>query len=131
MEIIRAFRRANGLTQDELGEYLGMKKSFISKIENGKEKLPSQKFQKLMKNDRGWDVSMLTQDVRGDYILQKGGHNNIGKVVGGKVEMPAINEEEEKIRQLLLAIERRDLQVNELIQQNKTLVEVIKNLTSK
>ena len=26
----------NGLTQDELGAYLGMQKSFISKIENGR-----------------------------------------------------------------------------------------------
>ena len=131
MEIIRAFRKANSLTQDELGEYLGMKKSFISKIENGKEKLPMQKFQKLINNDRGWDVSMLAQAVQGDFIHQQGGHNNIGKVVGGKVTIPNNNEDDEKVRQLLLAIERRDLQVNELIQQNKTLVEVIKNLTSK
>jgi len=131
MEVLKIFRQVNNLTQEELGDYLGMKKSFVSKIENGKDKLPAQKFQKLINNDKGWDISMFDQMIEGDYIRQNGGRNNIGKMVGGRVSMPARDDEEEKIHQLLLAIERRDLQVNELIQQNKTLVEVIKNLTTK
>ena len=61
MYSLRGFRLINNLTQTELGEYLGMQKSFISKVENNKEKLPLVKFQKLLNNDRGWDTSALTE----------------------------------------------------------------------
>lgn len=58
---LKEFRIVNNLTQTELGEYLGVLKGFISKIENGKDKLPEQKFRKLINNPFGWDTSMLTQ----------------------------------------------------------------------
>lgn len=58
---LKEFRIVNNLTQTELGDYLGVLKGFISKIENGKEKLPELKFRKLINNPNGWDVSMLTQ----------------------------------------------------------------------
>ena len=58
---LKEFRLVNNLTQTELGDYLGVLKGFISKIENGKDKLPEPKFRKLLNNENGWDVSMLTQ----------------------------------------------------------------------
>lgn len=58
---LKEFRIVNNLTQTELGEYLGVLKGFISKIENGKDKLPEPKFRKLLSNPYGWDTSMLTQ----------------------------------------------------------------------
>lgn len=58
---LKEFRIVNNLTQTELGDYLGVQKGFISKIENGRDKLPEQKFRKLLNNPYGWDVSMLTQ----------------------------------------------------------------------
>jgi transcriptional regulator with XRE-family HTH domain len=58
---LKEFRIVNNLTQTELGDYLGVLKGFISKIENGKDKLPEPKFRKLINNPNGWDVSMLTQ----------------------------------------------------------------------
>jgi transcriptional regulator with XRE-family HTH domain len=61
MEELKEFRHRNGLTQDALGEYLGVKKSFISKIENGLEKMPFDKFRKLIDNEMGWDVSALKE----------------------------------------------------------------------
>ena len=130
---LKAFRRANKLTQADVAKFLSVSAPFITRVERGLNKLPEDKLLKLMNNDEGWNVSVLIKDdmaPRGDSIQQVGG-NNIGKVVGGKVSMPANKEIDEKVGQLLLAIERRDLQVNELIQQNKTLVEVIKNLTTK
>ena len=57
---LKEFRVKNGLTQTELGNYIGIKKSFISRIERGSAKLPDDKFQKLLSNDKGWDTSMLT-----------------------------------------------------------------------
>lgn len=58
---LKAFRKANNLTQEKLGEYLGIKKSFISTIESEKDPMPKDKLSKLMQNPYGWDVSMLTQ----------------------------------------------------------------------
>lgn len=71
---IKEFRQRNGLTQSELGEYLGMKKSFISKIENGKEKLPQEKFLKLINNPHGWEVHMLIEENNGIINNQNGTH---------------------------------------------------------
>ena len=56
---LKEFRRKNGLTQDQLGELLGMKKSYISKIENGKEELSEKKLEKLLETATEYDTSML------------------------------------------------------------------------
>lgn len=61
MTELKTFRKINNLTQSEVGDYLGIKKAFISSIENGKAGLPKDKFTKLINNDRGWDTSMLPQ----------------------------------------------------------------------
>lgn len=58
---LKEFRIVNNLTQTELGDYLGVQKGFISKIENGKDKIPEPKYRKLLSNPYGWDTSMLTQ----------------------------------------------------------------------
>ena len=66
---LKEFRLVNNLTQTELGDYLGVQKGFISKIENGRDKLPEPKYRKLLNNEKGWDVSMLTQPAPvGDTI---------------------------------------------------------------
>lgn len=59
---LKDFRKVNNLTQDKLGEYLGIKKSFISQVESGKCPLPQEKFNKLLINPYGWDTSMLTME---------------------------------------------------------------------
>lgn len=59
MADLKLFRKQNNLTQGELGEYLGIKKSFISRIENGFHKLPHEKLSKLLGNNLGWNVSAL------------------------------------------------------------------------
>ena len=103
---LRGFRKTNNLTQDELGEYLGMKKSFISKVENGREKLPAVKLQKLLSNDKGWDTSMLVDEMRidlrnfGDFNIHQSG--GIGKVGAGS---PAIASMQKEIEMLKAQIE--------------------------
>ena len=71
---LKQFRQCNKLTQTELGEYLGIKKSFVSLIENGKVKLSEEKFNKLLNNTKGWDTSML---INGSIYA---GNNNAGDV---------------------------------------------------
>lgn len=73
---LKEFRIKNGLTQSELGDYIGIKKSFISRIERGTVKLPNDKFQKLLKNPYGWDTSMLTD-------MNHTGDNNVHAQVNG------------------------------------------------
>lgn len=58
---LKAFRKANNLTQTEVGDYLGVQKAFISAVENGKSKLPKEKYTLLLQNPHGWNVSMLAQ----------------------------------------------------------------------
>lgn len=58
---LKAFRKANNLTQTDVGDYLGCTKAFISTIEKGNRPLPSEMLSKLLDNPNNWDVSMLTQ----------------------------------------------------------------------
>lgn len=57
---IKEFRKANKLTQTEVGNYLGIKKSYFSLIEGGHKSLSKEKLGKLLENPYGWDTSMLT-----------------------------------------------------------------------
>lgn len=68
MADLKLFRKQNNLTQDELGEYLGIKKSFISRIENGFHKLPQEKLSKLLENDLGWNVSALLTSSESEEV---------------------------------------------------------------
>jgi transcriptional regulator with XRE-family HTH domain len=59
---LRAFRKLNGLTQEELAAFLGVKKAFISQIETGRVAFPEDKLFRILQNDRGWDTSILMGD---------------------------------------------------------------------
>lgn len=63
MEALKIFRKENNLTQTALGEYLGVKKSYLSLVESGRAKLSREKFDKLLANDRGWGTSALAEVV--------------------------------------------------------------------
>ena len=65
---LKEFRIVNNLTQTQLGDYLGIQKGFVSKIENDKEKLPEPKYRKLLNNSNGWDVSMLHPSEASDAL---------------------------------------------------------------
>lgn len=118
---LREFRKANNLTQDELGSYLAMQKSYVSKIENGKEKLPEKKLKQLLNNSRGWDTTMLLDDVQisGDAIIQTNGRGNIGKIEGA-AELIMFRRENEMLRQ----------QIEELKAEKAEYWETIKRLTT-
>ena len=57
---ISEFLQANGLRQVDLVKYLELSKPYISQVVNGTAKLSPEKLRKLINNDRGWDVSMLS-----------------------------------------------------------------------
>lgn len=58
---LKALRKANNLTQSELGDYLGCTKAFISTLEKGNRPLPNEMYSKLINNLLNWDISMLSQ----------------------------------------------------------------------
>ena len=123
---LKNFRKRNGLTQDQLGEFLNIKKSFISTIEHGNAKLPKEKLTKLLNNPNGWDTSMLVESsapiINGDHIEQNGGRGNIGKISGdSSAELAALRRELEIIRQ----------QLQETKEQNEKYWAMIERLTTK
>ena len=59
---LKAFRKANKISQIELAEFLEVGQSFISQIEKGTRPLPSEYISKLTANPI-WDTSMLTEQV--------------------------------------------------------------------
>lgn len=115
---LKSFRKINNLTQGELGEYIGMKKSFISKIENGKEKLPESKLQKLLTNTMGWDTTMLEKSPtintrvsgNGSANVQVGSNNKLVQDSSDlKVQIAVLEKENELLReQRELLLEQND-----------------------
>lgn len=56
---LTAFRKINGLTQDEIADYLGIKRPYVSLLETGRAALNQDKVQRLIDNDRGWNADNL------------------------------------------------------------------------
>ena len=110
---LKQFRKKNNLTQDELGDYLGIKKSFISRIEHGMALLPEGKFNKLLENPFGWDITPLTEAVIANEV------NVNGNVIGNHNEVNQC----EVINKLVdeLSAQRK---------QNDTLISIIDRLTA-
>lgn len=123
---LREFRKVNGLTQGQLGEFLGMLTSFISKVENGREKLPEKKFQKILENDRGWDISMLQEVehptanqgviIRGDNVQSpihqdnRQSYSDSPEVLRARIDLL-----EERIKEKDAQIKEKDAQINKLL----------------
>ena len=126
MEELRNFRKVNHLTQDQLGEFLGIKKSFISRVENGQVSLPEDKFNKLLKNAMGWDISML-KDIGKDVPVPSAP----GKHVVDLFEGPRANRAASNRSFMVHYIEYLEKRIDELERQNEEYWEMIKKLTEK
>lgn len=105
------FRRLNRLTQDELAAFLGVTRSFVSQVENGRVDLPFEQRQRLLENDRGWDVTPLVDStVVGDGNAVNNGRDQVVSPDAGLVaalrEAQAQNaKSQEQIDRLLGIIE--------------------------
>ena len=63
---LKSFRKTNYLNQTDVAKYLGISKSFISRVEKGREKLPEKQLERLMNNDMGWDITPLLSEIEID-----------------------------------------------------------------
>ena len=67
---LKAFRKANNISQVELAEYLGIGQSFISQMEKGTRPIPQEYISRILANPHNWDTSMLTSKSK--YIVADG-----------------------------------------------------------
>ena len=118
---LKGFRIANKLTQEELGAFLGIKKSFISKIEHGGAKLPDDKFSKLLDNTRGWDTSTLIDEGTAGKTRPSLEEETAVRIPIDVGEILALRKENEMLR----------AQVEELKVQNEKYWKMIEKLTEK
>lgn len=115
---LKAFRKANNLTQDQLGEYLGIKKSFVSQMESGKCPVPSDKFNKLLDNPFGWDVSMLTvESETTSYKSQMESLLSVYKRMYAGEDKTLIGYLQSQIEDKDALIKEKDALINELYKQ--------------
>ena len=61
MNVYKEFLKKNHLKQVELADYLGIKEPSISDVVRGKGNLSEDNLQKILQNDRGWDISMFAR----------------------------------------------------------------------
>lgn len=94
---LKEFRLANDLTQEILGDYLGLKKSFISEIEHGRRPLPRRHLRTLINNDRGWDVSSLTP-TRSSVSAIAMNRGNANVEMNSSIEVAVLRKEVELLR---------------------------------
>lgn len=124
------FRKVNGLKQEEIADFLGVSKAFLSQVENSKRALPPAQLSKLLDNPYNWDTRMLLIDDqtnnanRGAIQIQQNGlQNKIGKVLSQQDSEKeiALRKENEILRQ----------RIDDLKAENDKLWKMIEKLTGK
>lgn len=100
---VREFLQVNGLKQRELAQYLNVTEAAISNVVKGKSYFSEENLIKILKNDRGWDTSMLA---------------------GNQPEVPAEEKptsENPLLEYLQRKIEQLEREKEELLQENAVL----------
>lgn len=57
---VRGFLFFNELSQKEVADYIGVSKSQMSKLVSGVAELKVEQYERLLTNDKGWDIKYLT-----------------------------------------------------------------------
>lgn len=125
MADIRKFRQVNGIRQEELANYLGISRSFISLVETARSKMPSEYIAKLINNDMGWDTSCLHEDESTNISasatnnstarvsISRGSNNSVS---GHVIEVAMLKAEIESLKIQLSEEKQRSAQYWEMIQ---------------
>ncbi len=120
---LKAFRKANKLTQANLAEIIGISRSFISLIESGVSKLPDKYLQTLL-TLKEFDTSMLKANTPLTNISARASGNSSARVSIGNtrnddritVELAIAKSEIESLRSQLSEEKQRSAQYWEMIQ---------------
>ena len=118
---LKAFRKANGLKQQDLANILGLSRSFIAQIECGASKLPDNYLQALLAN-KDYDTSMLVVDTPANSVSAKATGNSTASVNIGShnrndyTELALLRAEVESLKAQLEKAEAEKEKYWELIQ---------------
>lgn len=86
---LKGFRVCNNIRQKDVGDFLGLTVAFISAVERGLSRLPTEHLIALLNNDKGWDTTYLTDGDPGRYVNNNYGH--IGQHVQNNQNCPINN----------------------------------------
>ena len=123
---LKKFRKANNLKQEELAQKIGVSRSFISQVESGHSKLPTNILQTILNNSYGWDVSMLIEEgsiINNQSGTHIGGNNTVTMSTGNCVlekENASLRKENELLRSQLEKIEAEKQEYWEMIKKLTT-----------
>lgn len=81
------FRYRNRLTQKEVADFLGITQAHVAQVESGDYRLPRERLDALIANDRGWDVSML-EHARQETLPPDNGRGGPGRWPQPPAPMP-------------------------------------------
>lgn len=129
---IKKFRKTNNISQQSLAEFAGVTQGAVSQWESGLTNIPSQIFQRLLSNGRGWDTSALLES---DQPSDNSNNGNITKIVNlsGVTNSPTTvnNNGGGESADLMRVIEELKEQNRSQREQIKNLTDIIKNLTAR
>ena len=126
---LKEFRKANNLKQEEIADYLGVSKAFLSQIENFRRSLPDIQLSRLLNNPYNWDTRMLLIEDQNNsanrgavQVQQNGLHNHIDHITQRDGEdVAALRKENEMLGQRIV----------DLKAENEKLWKMIDKLTEK
>lgn len=118
---LKEFRKANNLKQEELAQKIGVSRSFISQVESGHSKLPTNILQTILNNSYGWDVSMLIEEgsiINNQSGTHIGGNNTVTMGAGNcalEKENASLRRENEMLKSQLEKVEAEKQEYWEMI----------------
>lgn len=124
---LKAFRKANELTQKDLAEYLGVHHSFIANIETGRSLLPDEQLDKILSNNKGWDLSML-RDPGTSITTHASGNSNGSVNINSNNSASSLRKRDIEIASLKKEIEYLKLQLAEEKERSAQYWEMIQKL---
>lgn len=114
---LKAFRKANKLTQKDLAKYLGVHHSFIANIETGRSLLPNEQLDKILSNTNGWDISMLRNNVTSIMTRASGNSNASIQINSNNNNKPDSNKKDLENAELRLKLASLQRDIESLTQQ--------------
>ena len=114
---LKAFRKANKLTQKDLAQYQGVHHSFIANIETGRSSLPNEQLDKILSNTNGWDINMLRNNVTSIMTRASGNSNASIQINSNNNNKPDANKMDLENAELRLKLASLQRDIESLTQQ--------------
>lgn len=111
---LKAFRKENKISQQELADFAGVTQGAVSQWESGATTIPLAILERLINNDRGWSISRINITAPAAIGTISGNGNSVAVGSG----------ESEKIMEL-------EAQIRELKEYNRRYLGIIEQLSKR